>query len=275
LSDLNNEKHIALLEELKIKSTDLKEKILINTNKINLYNEKLYDITSQRSVLNSSLNQLNNELINLKSELLSLKNNYDNYVEPTANNIIADIKKQGKLLLSDKEKNSDRIQKLKTENISLNTLKDILSEDGIRKGIITSMVVPINQKLKKYLEFINFPYDVELDDNFDAIVYERGVSINHETISNGEARMLNLCIAIAYIDMIIKNNEINILFMDEVFSSIQIDNISMLVNLLRTFSTENNISLILVHHGLEQLNSKLFDKIITVDKQLFSDLKIN
>ncbi len=62
--------------------------------------------------------------------------------------------------------------------------------------------------------------------------------------------------------------------MDEVFQSVQKDNINLLLALLKEFALENRIHLILVHHGLEEVDSKIFDRIISVEKDLFSDLKI-
>jgi ABC-type Mn2+/Zn2+ transport system ATPase subunit len=75
--------------------------------------------------------------------------------------------------------------------------------------------------------------------------------------------------------MVRKIKDINILFMDEVFQSVQKDNVNLLLKLLKDFAVENKIHLILVHHGLEEVDSKIFDRIISVEKNLFSDIKIN
>ena len=37
--------------------------------------------------------------------------------------------------------------------------------------------------------------------------------------------------------------------------------------------SKNKLNLILVHQGLEELDSKLFDRIISIEKDLFSDIK--
>lgn len=62
--------------------------------------------------------------------------------------------------------------------------------------------------------------------------------------------------------------------MDEVFQSVHKENINLILDLLKVFSKENNLNLILVHHGLEEVNPKIFDKIISVEKDFFSDIKI-
>ena len=124
------------------------------------------------------------------------------------------------------------------------------------------------------LDKINYPYMVVLNAEFDAKIYDKGDLVYPEIMSNGELKMLNLCIAISYIEMVRKMTNINILFMDEVFQSIQKDNINLILDLLKTFSKENDINLILVHHGLEEVDPKIFDKIISVEKDMFSDIKI-
>ena len=209
--------------------------------------------------------------IRLKVGLLDEKiKNYDDSVDI----MIKEIKEKGNLLLKEKKEKENKIASLKEENETLNDLKEILSEDGVRKKIISSIIPPINETLSKLLDKINYPYVVTMDDNFDAIIYDKGEVIYPETMSNGENRMLSLCIAISYIEMVRKMNNINILFMDEVFQSIHKENINLILDLLRDFSKENNLNLILVHQGLEEVNPKIFDKIISVEKNFFSEIKI-
>ena len=75
--------------------------------------------------------------------------------------------------------------------------------------------------------------------------------------------------------MVRKIKNINILFMDEVFQSVTKENINLLLDLLKTFALENDLHLILVNHGLEEVDPKYFNRIISVEKDMFSDLKIN
>ena len=62
--------------------------------------------------------------------------------------------------------------------------------------------------------------------------------------------------------------------MDEVFQSIHRENINIMLDLLKIFSKENKLNIILVHHGLEEVDPNIFDKIISVEKDMFSDIKI-
>lgn len=272
-SDLNDEHHHNMLDELKTKKINLKETILNNDGLSSVFKENNISLIRQQRILEDSKDVLTDELNDIKVKVLSLKDKIENY-DDSVDNILSEIKEKGSMLLKEKKEKENKILLLKEENETLNQLKDILSEDGIRKKIISSIVPPINETLSKLLDKINYPYDVVLDDNFDAIIYDKGEVIYNEIMSNGEIRMLSLCIAISYIEMVRKMNNINILFMDEVFQSVHKENINLILDLLKVFSKENNLNLILVHHGLEEVNPKIFDKIISVEKDFFSDIKI-
>jgi len=272
-SDLSDDEHIKLLDELKIKNEELTNKILENESKIQYYTDENKSLIKQSRLLEDTLSDYNEQLIEIKSDAKSLKNQYDNYVNDD-NVIVEQLKENGKLLLNDKKNKLNRIKELKNDINSLKDLYKILGEDGARKTIISSLVPPINSYLNKSLKSINYPYRVILNDNFDAEIYDKGELIHSETPSNGEIRMLNICIAISYIEMIRKNKDINVLFLDEVFSSIHKDNINLILNILKDFALKNKLNLVLVHHGLEELDLKIFNKIISVEKSMFSDITI-
>lgn len=272
MSDLSDSTHKNMLEELKVKKEEYKNIVLKNDSKVNHYRQENLSLTKQRNILEDSKEDLVDEFTSMKSELIILKDKYDNYNDDEVD-VIKELKEKGNSLIKERKEKLKRITELRTENETLNELKNIFSEKGVRKELISSLVPPINDSLSNLLEETNYPYMVELDDNFDAIIYDRGELVYPEIISNGEARILNVCIAVAYIEMIRKMNNINILFMDEVFQSIHKDNINLILGILKVFSKKNKLNLILVHHGLEEVDSKIFDRIISVEKDLFSDIK--
>lgn len=274
-SDLDTDEHIKLLEELKIKEIEFTEKILQNESLINHYKDQNQSIGGQLSIINKGKQSLINELSNIKSDAKILKYKFDSFDKDNSD-VVEELKKKGSILLKDKKEKLNRIVLIKKEIETLTELSKILGDKGARKSIIASLVPPINKTLTELLEKINFPYTVHLNNNFDAEIYDRGELINPETESTGEMKMVNICIAISYIKLVREIKNINILFMDEVFNSINKDFISLLLNLLKDFSIENKINLILMHHGLEDIDSKIFDKVLSVEKKnLFSDIIFN
>ncbi len=273
-SELKTHDHYKMLEELKEKELLLTNKILENNGKISHYRDLNNGLVSQCRALESGIDALEEEFIDIKVEATTLKDKFNNF-DDDKSKLINDIKLKGANLIKTKREKTDRLNEIKQENDYLLKLADILGENGARKSIISALIPPINDNLKKLLKDINFPYDVTLNESFDAEIYDRNEKTNSEMSSNGETRMLNICIAISYIQMVRKIKDINIIFMDEIFQSVQKDNINLLLKLLKEFALENKIHLILVHHGLEEVDSKIFDRIISVEKKLFSDIKIN
>lgn len=273
-SKLKSHDHSNMLNELKEKDKILTDKILENNGKVSHYRDLNTSINSQSRVLESSISIMEDSFVDIKAEAKMLKDKYDNFDEDKTK-LINDIKEKGTNLVKSKKEKTERLSEINNDNKSLNKLVEILGDKGARKSIISSLIPPINDNLKELLDHINFPYVVNLNENFDADIYDRNELTHPEMSSNGETRMLNICIAVSYIKMVRKIKDINILFMDEVFQSVQKDNINLILKLLKDFALENKIHLILVHHGLEEVDSKIFDRIISVEKDLFSDIKIS
>jgi len=63
---------------------------------------------------------------------------------------------------------------------------------------------------------------------------------------------------------------INILFLDEVFSSIDIEGCEDILNLLKSFANDYKINIFVVHHAI--LNQELFDRILSINKDVFTTI---
>ncbi len=76
----------------------------------------------------------------------------------------------------------------------------------------------------------------------------------------------------AAVDYAIRTKKhINILFLDEVFSSVDLENIQKILGLLKSFSNQYNVNIFVVHHAV--LNQEMFDRIIRVNKEVFSTIE--
>jgi len=150
-------------------------------------------------------------------------------------------------------------------------LDKILSEDGVKKIIISKIVSPINFFLDENLKKMSVPYSVVLDQNFDASIYLSGVKIEQDSLSTGENKRINIAIMIAYLKMIRTKRSINILFLDEIFASIDPDGIDSILTLLKDFSHNYNINIFVVHHAV--MKNEIFDRIMMVRKDIFSQIE--
>lgn len=254
--DLINNNNIA---RLKIKEY---KKQFENINKTTDYHKK------ELNLLYGEKNDIIKQNVDIKVDVLSLRKDYKSFINSNKKNIFDDIERIKK---ENKELNIKQVY-LENEIYNYNILLKLFSEDGIKKTIIKNIVVPINNNLKKYLKKLESPFYVELDDEFNAIVYERKINIIQiESLSVGEMRKINIAIAMAYMESIFNVRKCNILFIDEVFSSIDELNVHTLLNVFKEFATEYNINIFIINHSF--MDHNIFDKIYKVEKEMgFSNL---
>jgi DNA repair exonuclease SbcCD ATPase subunit len=149
-------------------------------------------------------------------------------------------------------------------------LSKVFGEDGVKKSIISGIIKPINYFISENVKKMNLPFQVILDETFTAQIKHFGNQIEHDSLSTGETKKCNIAILIAYLKLIRTKKHINILFLDEVFSSIDIEGCEDILNLLKSFAHEYNINIFVVHHAI--LNQELFDRILRINKEVFTTI---
>lgn len=240
------------------------EKTLLVKEKLNKKIEKgsngLTTINEEFKNINQEYNNLLLYLTEIKTNITTLTNDKETDLSEFNNNI---------KLNSDKllNKNNEYLEKQKLKYL-YDILLPIWGESGIKRDIINSIIDPINEFIAEDLVHLKTRFIVELDNNFDAHIYEWGQEIDTESLSTGEAKKINLIIMLAYIKMLRLKRDINILFLDEVFASIDIEGIEDILILFKKFANERNINIFLVHHS--ELKEFYFDRILNIQKGTFS-----
>jgi exonuclease SbcC len=253
------EGYISIQKEIESNIRELKEKELklksISDKTNTAFNDLTYLIKTKKNEV-EKLTQKKNE----SSVVIDTKSSID--IEEFQNTITD---------LSGKKKLShDNISICKEKELYYKELNRILSEDGVKKSIIAGIIKPINHFIGENVKKMELPFEVKLDETFTADIRSLSNSIEHDTLSTGETKLINLCILVAYLMLIRSRKNLNILFLDEVFSSIDIENIDKIITLLRSFSNEHNINIFVVHHAI--LNQEMFDRIIKIEKNVFSEI---
>jgi ABC-type multidrug transport system ATPase subunit len=150
-------------------------------------------------------------------------------------------------------------------------LNRILSEDGVKKAIISGIIKPINHFISENCKKMLLPFEVKLDETFTAEIKSLGAAVEHDTLSTGETKKINIAILIAYLKLIRTKKHINILFLDEVFSSIDLEGIDSILLLLKSFANDYNINIFVVHHAI--LSEEMFDRILKINKEVFTSIE--
>jgi exonuclease SbcC len=170
-----------------------------------------------------------------------------------------------------KQVSNDNVSGCKDKELYYKELNKIFGEDGVKKSIISGIIKPINFFISENIKKMGMNFEVSLDETFTAEIKHLGTQIDHDTLSTGEQKKVNVAILIAYLKLIRTKRHINVLFLDEVFSSIDLEGISDILLLLKSFSNDYNINIFVVHHAL--LNHENFDRIIRINKEIFSSIE--
>ena len=273
-TDFNSDHFVSLrssLVEKKIGFENIKVEIEGNITKVKERQTKLKTLSETTT---NSFNDLNFLLRNYKSEIDKLTKKKESQQVPVSTTPSVNIQEFQSTIgdLEDKKKISSSSSTVcKEKELYYKELNRIFGEDGVKKSIISGIIKPINHFISENIKKMMLPFDVRLDETFTAEIKSLGVPVEHDSLSTGETKKINISILIAYLKLIRTKKHINILFLDEVFSSIDIEGIDSILGLLKSFANDYNINIFVVHHAI--LSQEMFDRIIKVNKEVFTSLE--
>ena len=269
-TDFNSDHFISLRQVLVEKKDGFVSILKTIEESIKLIKEKQQKLKTLSEKTTTAFNDLNYLLRNYKTQIekLNLKKSKESgedsvNIQEFQNTIIE---------LQDKKNISQESQTTcKEKELYYKELNRILSEDGVKKAIISGIIKPINYFVSENVKKMLLPFDVKLDETFTAEIKSLGVAIEHDSLSTGETKKINIAILIAYLKLIRTKKHINILFLDEVFSSIDLEGIDSILLLLKSFANDYNINIFVVHHAI--LSEEMFDKILKINKEVFTSIE--
>lgn len=269
-TDFKSDHFISLRETLIEKKNGFSEILTEIESNIKLIKEKQLKLKSISEKTTTSFNDLSYLLKNYKTQIdkLQMKKQKESgqesvNIQEFQNTIVE---------LEDKKNNSQDISTVcKEKEMYYKELNRILSEDGVKKAIISGIIKPINHFISENVKKMMLPFEVRLDETFTAEIKSLGSVIEHDSLSTGETKKINISILIAYLKLIRTKKYINILFLDEVFSSIDLEGIDSILMLLKSFANDYNINIFVVHHAI--LSEEMFDRILKINKEVFTSIE--
>ena len=268
-TDFNSDHFISLratLVEKKEGFESVQKEIEDNIRSIKEKQTKLKTIAESTT---TSFNDLNYLLRSYKTQIDNLNTKKSKETGESVN--IQEFQNTIDDLSSKKTVSHDNITICKEKELYYKELTRVFSEDGAKKSIIAGLIKPINHFIAENIKKMGLSFDVKLDETFSSEIKNLGSVVEHDSLSTGETKLINISILVAYLKLIRTKKHINILFLDEVFSSIDLENISKILALLKSFSNDYNINIFVVHHAV--LNEEMFDRIIRIEKNVFSTIE--
>jgi exonuclease SbcC len=170
---------------------------------------------------------------------------------------IVNLQKEADDLLPDKDKLADKLaeesSKLKNtqKQVELHKwlISDPFSNKGLKAFIFNLMLSSINDRLEYYSQFLGYLVHFSIDlgsahKNFEVRIYQKKQTRQYEDLSGGQQQLVDICLAFSIHDVVTESKKINLLLMDEVFESLDSNNIELVSELLQLKSESTSLHLI-------------------------------
>lgn len=247
-----------LIRDLNLQKDEIDGKIAEGGDKKSEIETTIDTINSHITPLNSKLNELSTEIRAREVELSSRKKAGEQKISNLETLKTSLLKK-----LEHEQQNSDNLNK---KLLLMNAVQDVFSDSGLKEYIAGFYTPILNAYVEEMCYELEIPYKIKFDTNYNCEICNLGEEVNYDILSTGERKKLDIAITLAFLKILIqKVGDVNVLFLDEVLSSIDVSSCDELMKILSNFSKNNLINVFLIHHA--NLDSTYIDNIIEIEKQ--------
>lgn len=242
-------------ERLVLENESCESSIKELTSIINDLSNKTRAVDSKRNVFVDAINKsgLTDLVSDLKYKVSLRKNNSQPLL-----NLKESLDKQINQLNDEKEA-------LEKKKMVYDCVMQILGDGGIKEYIANKYIPTINQIISEMMEFMGINYNVVFDKTFKATITSNGYNVTYNSLSTGEKKRIDFATVVSFIKLLkLQMGEMNLLFLDEMLASIDINGVSDMMSILKDLSVELNMNIYLIHHA--QVENVVFDNIIETSK---------
>jgi DNA repair exonuclease SbcCD ATPase subunit len=270
--DLNHiEKEITRLDEVINKNQPIHDDLLKNKKEYGDINNKIVDkiekIKDMVKLLNdditkSSLHEQKIKTLNEKIE--EYKENIEEIKKETFkdDNKITESKNNLKKIEND-------LKKIKKDMTILDSVKFILSEEGVKTYIVKKIINILNTRLNYYLKTLDAPCKCEFNEMFEEIIYnDQNKECSYFNFSGGERKRIDTAILFTFQDIMRCHSGISysLNIYDELFDcALDTKGTDKILQILKEKVEKYNESVYIISHKSNDLSN--IDNIIFLEKE--------
>jgi len=267
-SDLNSDFHkglkLSLSEEREKLERDLEE-----------YEKTMESYLNEETKLNNKKLDLNDKGIKIRSSIESfnlqikeIKNKNEGGQTSALERLIKNLQGDLDLLNSEKVKMDEKFDWVRT-------IDSILGEKGVKQMAIRTILPSLNSEIMDLLSRMSLGYRVLFDEEFNASIYHMGIEVSPQTLSTGEMKKVDFVVLIAIMKLMkMKFSNINLLFLDELFSSVDPDGVYSILKILKSTCKELGLNIFVINHA--PMPHEIFDWKLEISKaNNFSSLELD
>ena len=127
---------------------------------------------------------------------------------------------------------------------------NILFTKTLRYNLLESLIPHINKSIQFFINKLDQSFKVEYDQEFKAHIYVDGWDreISYNNLSTGQKKTLDLAIIFGILQNIVSTVDMNIIFLDELFSNMDADTRNIMLSLLNETMSQDK-SIFIVNHA--------------------------
>jgi len=258
-SPLDTDFHSDVKNGLEVESKKMESNLSEIESLILDLRKKEADINSTKSDLRDKGNKISAKIIEVNREIESLSHKSGRDEQLGALKRIIDN------LESDSQSIQSESFKVEEKSNWIKTLDDILSEKGVKQLAIRTILPSLNSEILDLLGQMHLDYQVVFDEEFKATIYHMGIEIPVQTLSTGEMKKVDFVVLVAIMKLMkLKFSSINLLFLDELFSSVDPDGIYSILKILQRITRELGLNIFVINHA--PMPHEIFDWKLEVKK---------
>jgi DNA repair exonuclease SbcCD ATPase subunit len=255
LNDLTSQTSLNIKDELNSKLKNQNSKIEKFKIKYNSLKEEVNRIAANRDAEKESFYSVSAKIESLETELKKADAEEDNQEESILS-IISTIKQTIK-------ESEEEIKTIRIDVEVYEVVNEMLSDNGIKKNLMDKIIPLLNDRITEISQILDFKFNFQFDNEFNAVITYLGLEVSSESLSTGQKKKMNLIVLLAFIEIIkMKYNNMNVMFLDEIFSGLDKQNVYRAIKILKDYSIRYNMTIFVVSH--ESLPEELFDSRIEV-----------
>tara|TARA_B110000285_G_scaffold27739_1_gene27451 strand:- start:594 stop:2264 length:1671 start_codon:yes stop_codon:yes gene_type:complete len=241
-------------------------KIEEDTSAIKVLKETLGDIKSNVEILRGQKKDIEKKATDIKysmrsfrTELLKIKDTPDDSQFEHLKSLIKDFEEKESVKSTNKGN-------LSADYNFMEIVEQVLGEDGVKNLAVKTILPGLNTNIAAMAQTMHLQFHIRFDEKFNCIINHLGEDINPMTLSTGERKKADFIIIIAIIKILkLRFPQLNLLFLDELLSSVDHDGVYNILKILNQVIKENKINTFVINHSV--LPHEIFDKKLQIYRE--------
>ena len=244
--ETSRDSNISNIEKLKTLIKDTEGKVLALKN-------KKKQVDSRSTNIKYSIKEIKDELIKIKNATTNSEQ-FEHLKQ-----IIKDFEKTE----NEKSNKKDEVAK---QDAFMSILEEILGDNGVKNLAVKTILPGLNANIAMMTQTMHLQFHIRFDDKFDCIVNHLGEDINPLTLSTGERKKADFIVIIAIIKILkLRFPQLNLMFLDELLSSVDQDGVYNILKILNEVIKENGLNTFVINHT--ELPHEIFDQKIQIYRE--------